>query len=199
MYACSNLIELQETHTELEQSHHHLKTTQAQLIQQEKMASLGQLTAGIAHEIKNPLNFVNNFAEVNEELADELEEALDADEDKIALKEIIADLKQNAQVIAQHGKRAEHHQYQNGHPRTVHDPGCRAIECSRHGLFRSARFREFATRLTDSSAAARPGELPFASDDDRHRRQISKSQTPEMKMVFPIARLARLCSHRTVS
>ncbi len=68
--------ELQEIHTELEESHQHLKTTQAQLIQQEKMASLCQLTAGIAHEIKNPLNFINNFAEVNEELAQELREAL---------------------------------------------------------------------------------------------------------------------------
>ena len=52
----------------------HLKTTQTQLVQSEKMASLGELTAGIAHEIQNPLNFVNNFAEVNSELIEELQE-----------------------------------------------------------------------------------------------------------------------------
>jgi len=94
---------------ELNKSLESLKATQEQLVQQEKMASLGQLTAGIAHEIKNPLNFVNNFAEVNEELADELREAYEANPNvKLAdLLDIVADLKQNAQVINQHGKRAD--------------------------------------------------------------------------------------------
>ena len=63
------------------------------------------MTAGIAHEIKNPLNFVNNFAEVNEELADELREAWQNNEADV--EELLDDLKQNAQVIAQHGKRAD--------------------------------------------------------------------------------------------
>lgn len=93
---------------EIEQAYTQLKATQSQLVQQEKMASLGQLTAGIAHEIKNPLNFINNFAEVNEELADELHEELaDHPQALAVIEDLLADLKQNASVIAQHGKRAD--------------------------------------------------------------------------------------------
>ncbi len=62
---------------QLKQSLENLKSTQSQLIQSEKMASLGELTAGIAHEIQNPLNFVNNFSEVNKELAEELKDEID--------------------------------------------------------------------------------------------------------------------------
>ncbi|WP_411768449.1 ATP-binding protein [Winogradskyella sp. A3E31] len=91
---------------ELKQSLEHLKTTQAQLIQSEKMASLGELTAGIAHEIQNPLNFVNNFSEVSNELIDEMNEELDNGDIEEA-KAIATDVKQNLEKINHHGKRAD--------------------------------------------------------------------------------------------
>ncbi len=108
-------IALQRTHLTrtLQKTQTELKLMQERVIAQEKLASLGALTAGIAHEVKNPLNFVNNFAELSVDLTQELLEELETFQDKIDsetwdyLEEILSDLQQNVQKINHHGKRAD--------------------------------------------------------------------------------------------
>jgi signal transduction histidine kinase len=88
-----------------------LRTTQDRLVQTQKLASLGQLTAGIAHEIKNPLNFVNNFSGISVELIDELQEALQSvqsdDKTRSEIAELATTLRDNLDKIVQHGRRAD--------------------------------------------------------------------------------------------
>lgn len=155
----------------IEKAYTELKATQTKLIQSEKMASLGELTAGIAHEIQNPLNFVNNFSEVSNELIDEMKAELAANNIGHAT-EIANDIKQNLDKIAHHGKRADaivkgmlqHSQSSNGvkTPTDINALADEYLRLSYHGL--RAKDKSFnATMKTDFDSSI--GTIDIVSQD----------------------------------
>lgn len=155
----------------LEQAMVQLKTTQSQLVQSEKMASLGELTAGIAHEIQNPLNFVNNFSEVNTELIDEMKAELAAGKTTEAVL-LADDIKQNNEKISFHGKRADsivkgmlQHSRTSSGQKELTDINNLADECLRlsfHGF--RAKDKSFNAK-TETHLEADLPEIMVASQD----------------------------------
>ncbi len=155
-YAETLETKVAERTQELKQSLDNLKAAQNQLIQKEKMASLGELTAGIAHEIQNPLNFVNNFAEVSAELAEELAQSVSAG-DISAATALSADLRENMGYIAENGQRAssivrsmlEHSRSSTGErrPTDLNELADEYLRLTYHGLRRSGQDADFQVQL----------------------------------------------------
>jgi signal transduction histidine kinase len=147
-------LNLSEANATLENTLQDLKAAQAQLVQSEKMASLGELTAGIAHEIQNPLNFINNFSEVNSELIAEMKHAIEAGKITEAF-EVAAGITENNAKIIYHGRRADaivkgmlQHSRSNAGQKEATDINSLADECLRlsyHGL--RAKDKSFNTQM----------------------------------------------------
>lgn len=170
-------LQVTERTAQLQQSLDELRTTQDQLVQKEKMASLGELTAGIAHEIQNPLNFVNNFSEVSTELVKELEEEREkgADRDTELEAELLADLNQNLEKIGHHGQRAsaivrsmlQHSRTSTGQrePTNINELADEYLRLSYHGL--RAKEKSFNAAMDTDFAADLPLMLVVGQDIGR--------------------------------
>jgi two-component system NtrC family sensor kinase len=166
--------QVEERRAELNRSLTDLRSTQTQLVQREKMASLGELTAGIAHEIQNPLNFVNNFSELNKEMIGELEDELKAGNADEALA-IASDIKQNEEKINHHGKRAdsivkgmlEHSRVGSGEkqPTDLNALADEFLKLAYHGL--RAKDKDFNAEITTQFDADMPDVQVIPQDMGR--------------------------------